>query len=687
MVKPSKRGLIVGNNDLLHKSPQLAKEWHPTKNLGVTPSEVLSTTEQKAWWTCELGHDWEANVRNRYVLGSGCPFCSGRRVLVGQNDLVTTHPKIAAEWHTTKNKPVLPTEVSAGVGKKYWWQCKEKHEWNQSPNARTNMGLGCPFCSGRKVSVGQNDLVTTHPKIAAEWHTTKNKPVLPTEVSAGVGRKYWWQCKEKHEWLETPNARTRKGRGNCPVCSNRRIVAGVNDFVARFPELSKKWHPTKNVGLDITSVSLGQPGLYWWVCEQGHAYRCSASNLVRGRGCGVCANRQVEPGVNDLETTHPELAAQWHPEKNGDLLPSGVIATTSRSVWWLCEFGHTWISKGEWRVRTPGCPVCSNRTRIPVIGQNDLATTHPKLAKMWHPTKNNGTTQQMVFAGAGEARWWICSLGHEFRATGDALVSGVTCGVCANRQIQVGVNDMQTTHPDLATQWHPVKNLPLTPQSVIGSHSGKLWWVCQKGHEFISTGYKRSQGTGCPVCLNQKVLTGFNDLSTVNPHLAQDWHVTKNGGLTPDKVLCGGHGKYWWVCKEGHEWRTDITSRLAGTGCPRCANSGFDSTKPGILYFISNIQLRSFKVGITNSGATRLDRFVKAGWNVEYKYESRDGELIRMIETNFFRWLRGELRIPRQLGKLEMGSMGGHSETFSDQALTASAVIEQIKRLQKVHML
>lgn len=334
-------------------------------------------------------------------------------------------------------------------------------------------------------------------------------------------------------------------------------------------------------------------------------------------------------------------------------------------------------------MKSPGCPICGNRTRTPIAGANDLATTHPEIARMWHPTRNGKTTPRNVFAGAGAARWWTCEKGHEFRATGESMVNNVGCGVCANRQIQVGVNDMASTHPHLASQWHPTKNLPLTPRDVIGTHSGKLWWICEKGHEFISTGQKRASGTRCPVCINQRVLTGFNDLATVNPHLAEDWHPVKNGELRPETVLCGGHSKNWWICQEGHEWRTDITSRLAGTGCPSCAKSGFDPTKPGILYFIFHSKFKAFKVGITNLGTTRLERFVKSGWTVEYKFDSWDGEQIRSVETEIFRWIRRDLGLPQYLGKPEMGALGGYSETFSADGISRQQVIEQIRNLQK----
>jgi hypothetical protein len=241
---------------------------------------------------------------------------------------------------------------------------------------------------------------------------------------------------------------------------------------------------------------------------------------------------------------------------------------------------------------------------------------------------------------------------------------------------------MAHTHPELAKQWHPTKNLPLTPESVIAAHSGKLWWVCDEGHEFTSTGQKRASGTRCPFCINQKLLAGYNDLATVNPSIAREWHPTKNRDLTPETVLGAGHRKYWWICDQGHEWRAQITDRLLGTACPGCAQSGFDATQPGILYFISNKDYDAFKIGITNAGMNRLNRFVKAGWQLEHRFASSDGWKIRNLETHLFRWIRGELKLPQYLGSREMGALGGYSETFAASGVTREKVIQKIMFLE-----
>ena len=94
--------LVRVSDSLSATNSKLALEWHPTKNLPLSTSEVRSTTPRKAWWVCNEGHEFEAQIRHRNS-GSNCPYCAGQKVLSGFNDLLTTSPGLAQEWHPTKN--------------------------------------------------------------------------------------------------------------------------------------------------------------------------------------------------------------------------------------------------------------------------------------------------------------------------------------------------------------------------------------------------------------------------------------------------------------------------------------------------------------------------------------------------------------------------------------------------------
>ncbi len=281
--------------------------------------------------------------------------------------------------------------------------------------------------------------------------------------------------------------------------------------------------------------------------------------------------RRVIKGVNDLATCYPAVAATWHPTKNDDLQPSDVLPGSHRPVWWICEHGHEWQAQIKSRVSGSGCPVCANR--MVLAGVNDLATINPELARQWHPTKNGDLTPRDVLAGSRRKVWWICEHGHEWQADVSSRNHGTGCPVCAGKKVIPGENDFASQYPELARQWHPTKNGSLRPDQVTPSSNKKVWWICDKGHEYQAVIASRTRRHGgCPYCQNVKVLPGFNDLATKYPKIAAEWHPTKNGDLTPDQVLPGSRRRVWWQCKNGHSWEAVVYSRTGAqnSGCPVC---------------------------------------------------------------------------------------------------------------------
>lgn len=193
-------------------------EWHPTKNGDLTPDSVLACAVKEAVWLDKFGHEWSASVSHR-TKGAGCPYCNNKLVLKGFNDLATTHPEYAAEWHPTKNN-FGPDEVTYGSQKKVWWLGKCGHEWKVTIGSRTNAKHDCPYCSNKKLLKGFNDFATRFPDIAKEWHPTKNLPLEPTDFMIG-SQKYWWQCTAcGHEWQAL--AKNRVFGSGCPQCANKR---------------------------------------------------------------------------------------------------------------------------------------------------------------------------------------------------------------------------------------------------------------------------------------------------------------------------------------------------------------------------------------------------------------------------------------------------------------------------------
>lgn len=210
-----------GENDLASQRPDLLAQWHPTKNLPMTPERVTVGSHFKAWWVCPKGHAWQAKVYSRACGGAGCPVCAGKLVVAGENDLESQFPAIAAQWHPEKNGTLLPSAVSPYSNRRVWWRDKLGHVWQASVAARTQHGSGCPYCSGKTALPGFNDLATLAPEVAAQWHPTLNGTLTPDQVTAGSHRTAWWECPSGHIWKAIVYSRAGPQKCGCPVCAGR----------------------------------------------------------------------------------------------------------------------------------------------------------------------------------------------------------------------------------------------------------------------------------------------------------------------------------------------------------------------------------------------------------------------------------------------------------------------------------
>ena len=213
-----------GFNDLASLYPALAGEWDAAKNGALTPESVTPASNRKVWWRCEKGHSYRAVIAQRVQRGSGCPYCTNRKILPGFNDLASQYPELAKEWDTERNGSLTPDSVSAYSNRKAWWHCEKNHSYQAVIATRTMRGSGCPYCANKRVLPGFNDLATAEPTVAAQWHPTLNGSLTPQMVTAGSRRKVWWQCALGHVWKAAIYPRTGKQRCGCPVCAGRAKV-------------------------------------------------------------------------------------------------------------------------------------------------------------------------------------------------------------------------------------------------------------------------------------------------------------------------------------------------------------------------------------------------------------------------------------------------------------------------------
>jgi hypothetical protein len=369
--------------------------------------------------------------------------------------------------------------------------------------------------------------------------------------------------------------------------------------LSEYPELLSQWHPTLNaefkhygVVIEPSKIAAGSNKKAWWKCPvaDDHVWEAVIGpRALRNIGCPCCSGRQASI-TNSLESLFPNVAAEWHLEKNDDILPNDVPAGTEKKYWWQCG-----ICENEWEAapseRTAcrggtGCPPCGVKKRAmskstPKAGQS-LGDLFPDISSQWHKELNGNLSPYDVMPGTAKKVWWKCPVADDH--VWEAVIHprtrhGVGCPSCSGHQLSV-TNSIAYKLPEIVNEWHPTMNGDLTPSEVIAGSHKKYWWKCNTcSHEWDAAPGNRMSGTGCPPC---SILRGHQILGTpesgqsageLYPRLLEEWHPQKNGDKTAFDFKPKSNQDIWWKCKQGHEWVANMAARTdKGSGCPYCAN-------------------------------------------------------------------------------------------------------------------
>ena len=401
-------------------------------------------------------------------------------------------------------------------------------------------------------------------------------------------------------------------------------------YVIDNAELMAEWNWEKNneLGFDPKVLTLGSNKKVWWECNKGHEWQTTIKNRNKGNGCPYCSSRFVLIGYNDLQTANPSLAKEWNFEKNNGLTPTDVLPNSNKKVWWRCNKGHEWQATINNRNKGVGCPICNSerKTSFPEYAieyyltkygldvihsykehgyELDIYIPSRKTAieydgYLWHKNKtkkdleknlkcqndgiilyrireglpplNDSSIDYVVQKGQRDLSQMLQKVLFDItRMYVDVNLERDIVAIENLREHTEKENSLMLSNPELTKEWDYIKNGNLRPEYVATNSGKKIWWKCSKGHEWQATIDSRNNGRGCPYCSGNKVLTGYNDLQTLNPVLAKEWNYEKNNTLTPLDVMPNSGKKVWWKCSNGHEWQATINHRNNGRGCPICA--------------------------------------------------------------------------------------------------------------------
>ncbi len=189
--------------------------------------------------------------------------------------------------------------------------------------------------------------IDAHPLLLKLWDETKNGAAAA--VGTASYRPAWWRCDKGHAFQRSPRAMVSDPA--CPTCALGPRTTFVADSA---PALARLWHTEKNGALTPATIDVAHTGPIWWRCDNGHEFQKPPLLMARDASCAVCAASE-----KSLAVTSPNVAAEWHPKRNGEITPAQVDPDHVMNAWWLCPNGHEYQATVRSRVRANRrCPTC-----------------------------------------------------------------------------------------------------------------------------------------------------------------------------------------------------------------------------------------------------------------------------------------------------------------------------------------
>ena len=387
--------------------PDIVKEWHPTKNKHLTPDSFRPGSNKKVWWKCSFGHEWDAQIVSRTTKGTGCPKCFSK---------------------TSSLEIRLFCELKYIFGSVSWQKKIHKKECDIYLDDYL-VGIevdGYPWHNGSDKEIHdrlKNDIFELHGIQLIRVRDSRLKSISENDLIYGrnerevdiVIRLFSMLLLQKNTFKYNIKQRLND------YIEQRTLKADYEykEIKAYLP------HPAKGTSLgdlspravslwdDKTNAPL-EPSMFYpssskkvsWICKHAHSWEARISSVYKGSGCPYCSGN-IPTKDNNLKVLYPEIAKEWHKEKNGSISPLNMKITSCKQVWWTCSAGHDFRSSTQSRVKGAACPKCKS------LGVRYLE----KPTTEWHPTKNSPLTPFDVGARSGKKVWWLCDNGHEWEAS------------------------------------------------------------------------------------------------------------------------------------------------------------------------------------------------------------------------------------------------------------------------------
>lgn len=476
--------------------------------------------------------------------------------------------------------------------------CGKRH--TKSYEAIKRNGAVCEQCARVKHIIRDNgSLFDNYPVLAEMWDRGNNnkssKEIPPSStlsgefvcIEGGVPHKFVRQVSVMRSAFD-------KGSNGCPICANREVYTGVNDFATKFPKAVGYWDydgndlpPEKSLVTNQTKFSMICPR-----CGKIHTKRSDGVER-NGAYCERCS--QILSRLDKVESfreAYPVAAKMWDDCDNHIKSDSLTVQSQEKGKF-LCPGG-----------RYPGKPHIFIRSVQAVVHSIEAS----KKSKKEDCKKYNG------------------------------------CPICAGFVVSTGINDFKTMCPNLTKLWDYSRN-KRKPEDVYYLSEKKYHFICPEGHDYSKDllHMARSEkigATGCPVCKGKEVRPGVNDVATTHKHMMRYWDYNINE-LDPTTVTAGSNKlikSHCRFCGKVYETKVYDWVNSLVVACPNCRKRQYSAAEKELCEEIRSwgIEVQE-NVHLTGDGRT-YDIFIpEKNIAVEYNGLYYHSDIIRPDKDYHFK--------------------------------------------------
>lgn len=360
------------------------------------------------------------------------------------------------------------------------------------------------------------EMVSDVPELLALWDAEKNEKPASAETARSY-RAAWWKCNDGHAFQRSP--RSLGATLACPMCG----LSGTS-LRDTNPLLAKRWHAKKNATMP-DSVTASHTAPCWWTCDtaptdDAHVFSRSPLQMVSDDSCPQCALAS-----HSLAARYPQVAAEWHPHKNGDLKADQVEPDHKMTAWWLCSKSHEF--QQTIRSRTTGsgrCPQCYGAWSVEsirafvksLLGHIDVFTPSEMFALAMQAGALRGRSSQAFVKALTTGRFPVTelekfaegepSLVDEFAGDAELTLEIVEGRVFGKEARDADSQQIDGPPPD------SFSTLPAAPDADYEDEVGEI----DVSHEVEASGGPLEEGDALPVVQTREALAALDSAFIAN---------------------------------------------------------------------------------------------------------------------------------------------------------------------------